>query len=170
MGRSAHHQGLESAQDIEIAQQALDRVNLGTFSGRKYTRLSGGERQRVHLARVLAQLWQDDIEPGPSGGAPCYLLLDEPTASQDMAAQHRVLSCAREFADRGGGVACVLHDLNQAAQYADTVILLNDGTIASEGTPHEVLRPSILEPVYGVPIQLLGDSNLGFPIVMSLRS
>ncbi len=169
MGRSAHHQGIETARDIEIAQAALDRVNLSTFSGRKYTQLSGGERQRVHLARVLAQLWQSDSENSGQPAQPGYLLLDEPTASQDMAAQHRVLSCARDFADRGGAVVCVLHDLNQAAQYADMVVLLHEGGIAAMGTPREVFKSDILEPVYGVPIQLLDHEHLEHPVIVSLR-
>ena len=96
-------------------------------------------------------------------------MLDEPTASQDLASQHRVLSCAREFADRGAGVICVLHDLNQVAQYADRVLLLSGGRAVAYGPPESTLTPPILEPMYGVPIQVIRHDEFSHPIILSRR-
>ena len=170
MGRSAFNSGVESPRDIEIAGQVLDSLGLGDFTTRRYTQLSGGERQRVHLARVLAQIWSDRDESQHAGEATTkYLLLDEPTASQDLAAQHRVLASARDFADEGGIVISVLHDLNQVAQYADLVLLLADGTTAGFGPPRAVLVPEVLEPVYGVSIRTIDQPDLDYPLILSCR-
>jgi iron complex transport system ATP-binding protein len=100
---------------------------------RLVTTLSGGERARVQLARALAQVWER--EHGPR-----YLLLDEPTASLDLAHQQLALDLARARADRDRlGVVAVLHDLNLAARYADRVVLLKHGRIHAAGTVHQVL-------------------------------
>ena len=162
MGRSAHHDGLETQRDIEIAAQMIEEVGLSGFEKRKYTQLSGGEKQRVHLARVLSQVWTDTIDSQTK-----YLLLDEPTSSQDLAAQHLVLSSARRCADSGAAVLCVLHDLNQAAQYTDRILLLSDGKTAAIGTPRETLTPDHLKSVYGVPVRVLDHDDYPFPIVLS---
>ena len=168
MGRSAFNSGVETPRDLEVAGAALERVGLSSFTTRRYTNLSGGERQRVHLARVLAQVWQDE-DPADSASQTRYLLLDEPTASQDLAAQHRVLSSAREFADRGGVVISVLHDLNQVAQYADEVVLLSDSRVVGLGSPRDVLTPTTLESVYGVPIRVIEHRGLSHPLIISCR-
>ena len=167
MGRSPHHQGLETERDIHIADQALMMVGLSGFESRRYTQLSGGEKQRVHLARVLSQVWTDDHDDMRDSGTAKYLILDEPTSSQDLAAQHLVLSSAQTFAKQGVGVLCVLHDLNQAAQYADRILLLSEGECVSIGQPKETLTPSLLEKVYGVPIHVLNHDDYPHPIVLS---
>ena len=169
MGRSAHHQGIETERDIQIADAAIGMVGLQGFEARKYTQLSGGEKQRVHLARVLSQVWRDDIDAQElnTSPEPKYLILDEPTSSQDMAAQHLVLSSARTFANQGVGVLCVLHDLNQAAQYADRVLLLSEGKMVCLGTPKAVLTPDILGQVYGLPVRVLDHEDYPYPIVLS---
>ncbi len=167
MGRSAHHNGLETHRDIEIADASLKMVGLDGFEIRKYTHLSGGEKQRVHLARVLAQIWSDPNVEAEGHTTPKFLILDEPTSSQDMAAQHRVLSSAKRCAQHGAVVLCVLHDLNQAAQYADRILLLSEGKMAALGTPNEILKPEILERVYSVPVQVLQHASYQFPIVLS---
>ncbi len=167
MGRSAHHDGLETARDIHIADAAIKMVGLDGLELRTYTQLSGGEKQRVHLARVLAQLWTETTQDSDAAAAPRFLILDEPTSSQDMAAQHLVLSSAQRCAQQGLGVLCVLHDLNQAAQYADRVLLLSEGTTVAIGTPIETLKPEILERIYSVPVQVLQHPSYNCPIVLS---
>ncbi|MGE9294524.1 MAG: ATP-binding cassette domain-containing protein, partial [Puniceicoccales bacterium] len=82
MGRTPHVQRGETLRDREICQLALRRVDLQDFENRYYLELSGGERQRVHLARVLAQIWE------PQEQCPRYLLMDEPVAGLDLAHQH----------------------------------------------------------------------------------
>ncbi len=165
MGRTPY--GRPGKADAAIARRALALVGLPALAGRPYTRLSGGERQRVHLARVLTQLWDPAFDrrgEGPRGPAP-YLMLDEPTASQDLGAQKRVLETARRFADVGGGVLCVLHALDQAARYADRLCLMAGGRITASGPPAAVLTADALEDAFGVPVHIHHPPELDHPLV-----
>jgi iron complex transport system ATP-binding protein len=129
-----------SAPDDELrVQRALDDVGLGGWEDRRYPTLSGGERQRVQLARVLTQL-------DPPAGR--YLLLDEPTASLDVAHAQLVVSLARRAAARGAGALVVMHDLNLAFAHADRVLLLHRGQTEALGPPDEVATPELLGAVY----------------------
>ena len=130
-----------------ILDAALEKVRLKGFSQRLLPELSGGERQRVQLARVLCQIW----EPvGPEG--PRWLIMDEPVASLDIRHQIGLMELAREYAQRGGGVIAVMHDLNLSAIYADRLVLMRSGAVAAEGTPAEVLTASRLAEVFECPL------------------
>jgi iron complex transport system ATP-binding protein len=133
----------------ELAARALAAVGLTVPGERTATSLSGGEQQRVHLARVLVQLWA-----APADGRARYLLLDEPTASLDLAHQLLILKLAREHAAAGGGVLAVLHDLNLAAMAADHVVALADGRVVAEGMPDAVITDRLLAEVYGVDVKV----------------
>lgn len=130
---------------MEIIDQALARVGMQGFSARLYQTLSGGEQQRVHLARVLCQVW----EP-MAGGKARFMLLDEPTSSLDIRHQIDVLELARDYANSGGGVIAVLHDLHMAAQYADQLIVLSRGRLVANGAPEKALSADLLRTVYGL--------------------
>lgn len=133
-----------SAGGPDLTQRALARVGLAGFEGRNYQELSGGEQQRVQLARVLAQVW----EPA-DGDGPRWLFLDEPVASLDIAHQLEVMQVARDFADAGGGVLAVMHDLNLTAMFADEVALMSAGRIAAQGRPEAVFTDETLSAAYG---------------------
>ena len=130
-------------------ETALALVGLTGFGGRNLSGLSGGERQRAALARAFAQQ------------TPC-LLLDEPTAALDVRHQVEVMGAARNLA-HGEGVAAlvVLHDLNLAAAFADTVVLLSEGRIVATGAPADVLTAAHLVPVYQTPLSTLQDPATG---------
>jgi iron complex transport system ATP-binding protein len=115
----------------------MRRADVVQLADRFVTELSGGERQRVLLARSLA------IE------AP-ILLLDEPTASLDIAHALDVLSLCRELAEEGKVIALAIHDLNLAARFADRVALLDKGRLIACGGADEVLRAESLNRVFGV--------------------
>jgi iron complex transport system ATP-binding protein len=133
----------------DIVPAALARVGLTDFAQRVLTTLSGGEQLRVHLARALAQVW----EPvGPNG--PCWLLLDEPVASLDIGHQLQVMNLARAFADAGGGVIAVLHDLNLTAMYAAHVCLLGKSGRIADGPPDAVLTDPHLQMAYDCAIRV----------------
>ncbi len=139
---------------------ALARADLAGFGARLYQELSGGEQQRVQLARVLCQV------PDPCrDGVPAYLFLDEPTASLDLRHQLMTLAAARSFAEGGGGVVAVLHDINLAALHADTIIVIDRGRIAAEGTPPEVLTDTLLSTVFGVALGV-GRTAAGVPFIL----
>jgi iron complex transport system ATP-binding protein len=147
------------AREQALLREALAAAGVATLWGRNYTGLSGGERRRVQLARVLAQVW----EPAPEG--PRYLLLDEPTASLDLAHQHACLGAARQFAAQGNGVAAVLHDPNLALAHADRVTLIRDGEVAASGRPAEVLQPDTLRSVFGIDAVLLQPPGWPHPVI-----
>ncbi|TCM82614.1 heme ABC transporter ATP-binding protein [Rhodovulum steppense] len=132
-----------------LVPQALARVGLAGFEGRYYQELSGGEQQRVQLARVLAQVWEPVAH-----GAPRWLFLDEPVSSLDIGHQLQVMEIARDFADRGGGVVAVMHDLNLTAMFADRVALISEGRVLGLGLPGAVLRDDLLSAAYRCPIRV----------------
>ncbi|MDZ4088078.1 MAG: heme ABC transporter ATP-binding protein [Tabrizicola sp.] len=128
----------------DVEALALAAVGLRGREADDFRTLSGGERQRGHLARALAQVW----EPvGPNG--PRWLMLDEPVASLDLGHQLQAMRLARSYADAGGGVVAIMHDLNLSAMFADRMAFLIDGRLASIGTPSEVMQPDLLEAAYG---------------------
>ena len=131
----------------EVAEQCQVK---GLF-GRKFNALSGGERQRVHFARTLLQIWG---APENGGATTRYLLLDEPTASLDLANELLVLRLAWRFSQGDVGVLVVLHDLNLAARFADVVLLLDQGTVRAAGPPQEVFLEATLSEVYQTPMRV----------------
>lgn len=143
-----------------ILRRALDAVEMRSFAVRIYRTLSGGEKQRVQLARVLAQIWS-------RGGT--YLLLDEPTASLDLAHQLLILQIAREHAGDGGGVLMVLHDLNLACMAADEVVALKDGRRIAAGPPREVMTDRLVAQLYGVEARVRGVPDGPFLLPQTAR-
>lgn len=136
--------GWDSTQDRLLAQQALAAVGLADYGGKDVRTLSGGERQRVALASLLAQ-------------DPDLLLLDEPTAHQDAAAQIRVMQLARELTDLAGSrktVIAACHDLNLAARFASHALILGEGRHWL-GPVAEVLTAAVLEQAFGCGFQVI---------------
>ncbi len=155
IGRYAH-EGSEQ-QNQQIISEILQRTGLTTFRERAYQTLSGGEQQRVQMGRVLAQLWQGNHpvhEPPPR-----YLLLDEPTASLDLAQQQKLLSLAKDSCREGVGVLAILHDLNLAMQYADRILFLKKGQTVAYGSVTEVVTQTIIEDTFSHPVRLLHDQG-----------
>lgn len=159
MGRTPHELG--GRRDQVIARAALEAAGMSAFEQRIYPTLSGGERQRVHVARVLAQVWE---EPGNDVR---YLLLDEPTASLDLAHQHHTLDTLRQFATQGVGVLAVLHDLNLAAQFADRIVVLRDGHQLACGCPRAVLTPDIIEAAFAFAATVMPHPSRACPLVVA---
>ena len=159
LGRTPHGSGLK--RDTQIVEQALERVDCAHLAEREYTRLSGGEKQRVHLARVLAQVWDES----PLG--PRFLLLDEPTSSLDLAHQRMMLEIVGQLREQGVGVFIVLHDLNLAARCADQLLLLRDGQVARCGAPFDVLTSEAVREVFDVDVTVGKHPDSGIPLVIN---
>jgi iron complex transport system ATP-binding protein len=150
-----------------LVLEALRMTGVEALAQRRYPSLSGGERARVQFARVLAQVWEPlPPEEPETGGLPRYLLLDEPTASLDLAHQHGCLVQARGFAAGGAGVLAVLHDPNLALRYANRVSVLENGRLLGQGPTREVLTRELLERAYGVGIELLQTAGEALPVVV----
>lgn len=157
MGRLPHATG--ETHDAQIVDAALSNADAVHLEQRNYLTLSGGERQRVHLARVMAQVW--------TGSEGQTLLLDEPTSALDPLHQHTVLQAVRDFADRGGAVLVVLHDLNLAARYCDRLVLLDAGRPFANGSPSHVLLPESLERVFGLEVLVTTHPERGHPLIIA---
>jgi iron complex transport system ATP-binding protein len=123
--------------DSEAVLRAMQATDVMEFSERRVTELSGGERSRVALARVLA------VE------AP-VILADEPTASLDPRHQFDVMKSLRASADKGVLVIVVTHDLGLAARFADTVLVLSDGRLVSQGAPAQALSEKVMGDVFRI--------------------
>ena len=132
------------------------------LADRRYPTLSGGEQQRVQLARVLAQLMDGS---GDVGGK--LLMLDEPTASLDLAHQQQVLAIARDFSRAGGTVLAVLHDLNLAASVADLVSLLKNGRMVASGRPKDVLTSEAIGDVFAIEAAIIDHPDQTTPLVVT---
>ena len=149
--------GTQSALTRQAIETALELADVRTLRDRIYTQLSAGERARVQFARVVAQLWAAD----PTNESR-LLLLDEPTASLDLAHQHQILDAVQRLRDQGLAVVLVVHDLNLAMRYADEVLLLAGGRPIRHGRPLDVLTADTIESIYGIAVDLLrnpkGDS------------
>lgn len=145
-----------------IAAEALAAVDLVDFEGRFYQELSGGEQQRVQLARVLCQIPDPVVD-----GKPCWLFLDEPVSSLDISHQLAIMTLAKTFCRRGGGVIAVMHDLNLTALFADRMALLKSGKLAAFGPVGEVLTDIHLEKVFGCKLQVNRVPLDGTPFVLA---
>jgi iron complex transport system ATP-binding protein len=143
IGRFAYHRWWEwqaRGADERAVSHALAAVGMEEFAQRLYSTLSAGERQRVWIALGLAQ--QTPI-----------LLLDEPTSHLDVRAAHEILALLRGLARAGKTVLCALHDLNEAAAYADRIALLGNGTLLALREPDALLSDAVLERVYGTAME-----------------
>jgi iron complex transport system ATP-binding protein len=119
------------------ADLTLARLGVPELAARRFTELSGGEKQLVVLAQALMQRAK-------------LLLLDEPASALDVSHQLRLFDLLKELNGEGLSVLCILHDLNLAIHYFDKLLVLSEGEVAAYGPPDEVLRPEIVEAVYGV--------------------
>ena len=149
------------ATDDSIPMRALSRVGLSHYAEWTFQELSGGEAQRVMLARVLAQIWKPVEDEQPR-----WLLLDEPVSSLDIAHQLQVMELAREFAEQGGGVIAVMHDLNLTAMYAQKIAVLSRGECLASGSPREVLTDGVLSCAYGCTLRVSAPVPANVPYIL----
>lgn len=158
MGRHAHGGVLELANpaDRKAVDRALADVGLEPLRNRPLSHLSGGERRRAWLASALAQ------EPG-------ILLLDEPTQALDLHQAAAVMEVLARKAAAGLRVVAVLHDLNLAALFCDRLVLLQDGKIAADGTPAEILTEKHLIPAYGDKIEVFRRPETQNPVILAKK-
>ena len=138
-GRHPHmsHGKQMGKEDWCVLEQVMEMMEIGGFRQELLSELSGGERQRVYLAMVLAQ------------DTP-VLLLDEPTTYMDISYQLQFLELLETLKKQGKTIVLVLHDLPQALQVADWVVLLDQGQVAVQGTPKGVLASGKIQECFGV--------------------
>jgi iron complex transport system ATP-binding protein len=153
-GRYAHQRLLRrwSTEDEAALASALEATATSDLAGRLVDELSGGQRQRAWIAMALAQ--QTDL-----------LLLDEPTTYLDLAHQLSVLELVAELNARDGRtILMVLHDLNQAARYADQIVALRQGAIVAAGPPAQIITQALVREVFDVDVRIIEDPITGGPL------
>ncbi|MFE4515366.1 ABC transporter ATP-binding protein [Kitasatospora sp. NPDC056783] len=155
-GRQPHQSWWQqwSPEDEVAVAEALERTSTADLADRSMDELSGGQRQRAWIAMALAQ--GTDI-----------LLLDEPTTYLDIAHQVEVLDLVRRLnVERDRTVVAVLHDLNQAARYADHLVAMRDGRVVAQGAPEEVVTAELVREVFGLDSVVVPDPVTGTPLVV----
>ena len=153
-------QFFETGDDRERARHFMGLTGIGHLAHSTMDRISGGERQLAALARALTQ-------------EPEFLVLDEPTAHLDITHQARILDLISGLRDSLGlTVLMVLHDLNLAAEYSDSLILLDkyQGRIHAQGRPEQVLTRENIQAVYHTPVRMGTNPKSGRPCVFIDRA
>ena len=156
MGRIPYRrqfQFFETKTDFEIAEKYIQLTGISEFRDKNMNALSGGEQQLAGIARALAQ-------------EPELLLLDEPTSHLDITHQVQILNLIRRLSENLGlTVLMIIHDLNLAGEYCDSLIMMQMGSIRKKGTPHEVLNYIDIEAVYETVVITRTNPVSGKPVV-----
>jgi len=154
-GRTPHLKALRpwSEEDTIAVNEALKATGLTGLAERPVDALSGGQRQRAWIALALAQRTE-------------LLLLDEPTTFLDIAHQYEVLDLVHGLAAEGRTIVVVLHDLAQAARYADHLVLMSAGLILARGEPNDVLTAERVSAAFGLPVTVVPDPVTGTPLIV----
>ena len=143
-----------SREDEKAVSHALDLTSTTELADRAVDSLSGGQRQRVWIALTLAQ--ETDL-----------VMLDEPTTFLDLAHAVDVLDLVNDLStEHGKTVVMVLHDLNLAARYSDSLVVMRDGAIIREGAPRDVITPELLDAAFGLQSMVLTDPVSGGPLIV----
>ncbi|CAM5797920.1 MULTISPECIES: ABC transporter ATP-binding protein [Brevibacillus] len=156
-GRFPYQKGFGrlSKRDYEVIDWALEVTGTKEFKFRPVDALSGGQRQRVWIAMALAQ--ETEI-----------IFLDEPTTYLDMAHQLEVLELLQRLnAEQERTIVMVLHDLNQAARFADFIIALKDGEVVKAGDCEEVMTPEVLKKVFRIDAEIGRDPRTNKPVCVT---
>ena len=157
-GRYPHRGFFEHVTDEDecAVDNAIDLAGCDHLRHREVGSLSGGQKQLAWIAMVLAQ--DTDV-----------LLLDEPTTFLDLHHQLEVMEIVETLRDeREITVVVVLHDIEQAARHADTIVALRDGKIKARGPPEEVVTEQLLAEVFGIDAEV--DSTDRGPRVTPIRA
>lgn len=138
-------------EDRRMVDWALQETDMAAFADRPLEALSGGQRQRAWIAMAIAQ----DTE---------LLFLDEPTSFLDISHQMEILTLVRRLNRKyGKTIVMVIHELNEAARFADYIIAMKKGEIRFSGTPEETMTKEMLSDVFGVEAEILQDSRTKRP-------
>lgn len=160
MGRYPFFSVHPTAEDKAICRKAMALMEVEKFAERDYTTLSGGEAQKVQMSRVLAQIWNE-------GGAEEKLLfLDEPVSHLDVKYQYQLMRIAKECCRHNTTVIAILHDINLAVSFADSILFMKEGEVLHSVDDALQITPAIIEETFGVRPVILRDETHAKPIVI----
>lgn len=156
-GRTPYHtMGLspDPKEDAKMIQKALEITNTYKYKDKLISELSGGQQQRVWIAMAIAQNTK-------------VLFLDEPTTYLDIRYQLEILNLIKKLNKEFGiTIIMVLHDINQALYYSDTIVAMKNGKIIASGNPCEIVCDTLIEKVYGVKLNIKEVDNKPFVITV----
>ena len=118
--------GVEQSEMIRRVDEALETVGMLKFKKHSTTQLSGGQKQRIAIAGVIAM-------------NPRIIVLDEPTAMLDPQGREDVIKTVKKLNEQGVTVVLITHYMDEAAQ-AKRVVVIDEGEILIDGTPHYVFQ------------------------------
>jgi iron complex transport system ATP-binding protein len=143
--------------DEQAVEEALRLTGTQEYAHLPVESLSGGQRQRCWIAMALAQQTS-------------YILLDEPTTYLDLRYQVEILELLHDLTrHHGRTVVVVLHDLNFAVNYGDTLVFLREGKVKSVLNEDDVCTPELIKAVFDVDVQMSINPVTGKPFFMPFR-
>lgn len=146
-GRYPYHQGRPTAECRRIVNGAIEEFHLQDFADRYLTELSGGQRQRAMIAMVFCQRTD-------------YVLLDEPLNNLDMYHARSLMQILRRLTDEHKRTTVVvLHDINQAAAYADHVVAMKNGQVAMQGKPDDIFTAANIKTLFDMDVSVLDHQS-----------
>jgi len=164
LGRYPHSSGVTA--DHEIVEAVARKMDVVHLLHRSYTQLSGGEKQRVQLARVMAQLWPESEHKVQTPYR--LLLLDEPMSALDPGHQQLVLTSLCDFANTGVAVVLVMHDINLAARYSESMLALDRGRQVALGSPQEVVTAEVIRRLFAIDVEIMRHPLTQSPVMLTL--
>ncbi len=143
-----------SAEDQEMVDATLGKLQLSSYKHRWLSKLSGGEKQRVFIARALVQ------------NTPC-IILDESLSQLDINYQIEIMGLLRDIHRmEGKTVLLVSHNLNLAANYASSLLFIKSGKLLAHGSPEKLMQTEILQELFGLKLQTLSNPHSGRPNIV----
>jgi iron complex transport system ATP-binding protein len=141
-GRFPYSQGKLKTEDERLINEAIAYMELEEYENQFLDSLSGGQRQRAYIAMVLAQNTE-------------YILLDEPLNNLDMKHSVQIMKVLRRMANElGKTILIVIHDINFASFYSDSIIAMKNGKIVRQGSTSEIIQPAVLKEIYDMDIDI----------------
>ncbi|HOD59180.1 MAG TPA: ABC transporter ATP-binding protein [Candidatus Syntrophosphaera sp.] len=142
------------AEDYEAVDKVLEQLSLQDYAHRFYSQLSGGEKQRVLIARALAQNTR-------------YIFLDESLSQLDINHQIDIMILLRKIlAENKKGILLISHNLNLSANFADRMVLLSRGRILGSGSPEDMMKPELLNELFGIELYTMLNPLSGKPNIL----
>ena len=160
LSRIPHSSGRRA--DAAIIDEALKALDVFHLKSRLYTHLSGGEKQRVQLARVMAQIWHEE-QNGKR-----LLFLDEPTTSLDLGHQQQLMKIIRNFAKAGVAIVMIVHDINIALKYSDTLLGLVDSKLVASGSPEKIVTKQLMKTLYNLDVEITRHPRSSKPMIITV--
>ncbi len=123
--------------DFEIVENAMKKTGIISKRHSLLKHISGGERQKAYISMALAQ-------------ATKHILLDEPSSNLDICITLELNNILKDLKATGKCIIIVMHDIAQALEISDSIVVIKDGMLLKQGTPDEILSSGVLEKAFNV--------------------